>query len=149
MENKPEWTEEEVSTVISRTREWVDVPFRHQGRSRAGADCVGLFHGVAEEMGRDLPFPSNYTRTPDQKSVQYYMEKFFDRVPKAEMKPGDFVMMRFADNKLRVPNCHVALLTPLGIIHAARLYRKVAEHTLDDEWKDRIEYVYRMRRKAE
>lgn len=145
--NKPEWTEEEVTLVINRSREWIDVPFRHQGRSRVGCDCVGLFSCVAEDIGRPIPIPDNYTRLPDQKPLIDTMEKYFDRVPKDQKQPGDFVLMRFADNKQRVPNRHVALLTPLGIIHAARLYRKVTEHTLDDEWEDRIEYVYRMRRK--
>lgn len=146
-ENKPTFSEEDVVQLITLAREWINVKWQHQGRSKSGVDCVGIFQTIGIEMGRNFQIPDNYTRTPDQKVLVAHMEKFFDRVHKEERKPGDLVLMRFMDERLRMPNRHVGLLTDLGILHAAANFRKVTEHTLDDEWLNRIEYVYRLRRK--
>jgi cell wall-associated NlpC family hydrolase len=147
--NKPTWTEEEVWKIITIAREWIDVPWVHQGRSRNGVDCIGLFYCVSLELGRPIKMPSNYTHEPDPKVLMAAMEELFDRVTKKEMAIGDFVLMRFEDRHNNVSNRHVALVTNLGIIHSAALYRKVTEHGLDEEFRNRIEMVYRMRRVAE
>lgn len=146
--DKPTFTDAEVVQMVTLAREWIDVKWRHQGRSMSGVDCVGIFQQIGQQLGRNFQIPNNYTRNPDQKVLVAHMEQFFDRIPKDDRKPGDLALMRFVDERLRMPNRHVVLLTDLGILHAAANFRKVTEHTLDDEWLNRIEYVYRLRRKA-
>lgn len=145
--DKPLWTEQEVKQIIKLSRGYLNVPWRHQGRSKiSGVDCVGIFSCVADELGRPIEIPSNYTHDPDPKILMQHMEKYFDKVLKSEMHVGDFVLMRFPDGRRRMPNRHVGLLTNIGLLHSGAEARKVVEHTLNDEWYDRIEHVYRLRR---
>ena len=146
--NKPTWTDEEVQQIILHCRGWMNVKFRHQGRSRSGVDCIGLFSEVAKEIGRDITIPSNYTHHPDQKFLFSEMCRLFDKITKPQMAVGDLVLMRFMDDHLRVPCRHVAMVTNLGVLHSSAQFRKVTEHGLDQEWMDRIEHVFRMRRPA-
>lgn len=144
--NKPTWTEADVQALIATCRTWIGVPWRHQGRSRQGVDCVGIFACVALGLGRHIQIPKNYTHDPDPTVLLAHMHQYFDEVPVADMQPGDFLLMRFLDRNQRMSKRHIALKTNLGILHAAATYRKVTEHTLDDEWFNRIEQVFRMRR---
>lgn len=53
--------------VVRVARSFLDVPFHHMGRSRAGMDCAGLLICVARELGfvpQDFDVP-NYLPTPD------------------------------------------------------------------------------------
>ena len=148
VENKPSWTEEEVQQIILHSRQWMNVKFRHQGRSKYGIDCIGLFSEVAKEIGRDIPIPNNYTHHPDQKFLFNEMCRLFDKITKAEMQVGDLVLMRFMDDHLRIPCRHVAMITDLGVLHSSAQFKKVTEHGLDQEWMNKIEHVFRMRRSA-
>ena len=38
--------------IVAAARDWVGVPYRHQGRTRNGIDCIGL---LAERGGRRRP----------------------------------------------------------------------------------------------
>lgn len=147
--NKPTWTDEEVQEIIKRSRSWMNVKFRHQGRSKCGVDCIGLFSEVAKEIGRDIPIPSNYTHHPDQKFLFAEMNRLFDKITKAEFTVGDLCLMRFEDDLRRVPCRHVAIRTEFGVLHSSAQHRKVTEHSLDDEWMDRVEHCFRMRRTHE
>jgi len=144
--SKATWTDQEVHQIILHARKWIDVPFQHQGRSLSGVDCIGIFSSVSKEIGRTIPIPNNYTHHPDQKVLISEMERLFDRIKKSEMAYGDLVLLRFADDQKRVPNRHVAIRTDLGLLHASATFRKVTEHTLDDEWMAKIEHCFRLRR---
>jgi cell wall-associated NlpC family hydrolase len=146
--NKPTWTEQEVQEIIVHSRGWMNVKFRHQGRSKYGIDCIGLFSEVAKEIGRDIPIPSNYTHHPDQQFLLSEMCRLFDKITKAEMSIGDLVLMRFMDDNKRIPCRHVAMITNLGVLHSSAQFKKVTEHGLDEEWMEKIEHVFRMRRAA-
>jgi cell wall-associated NlpC family hydrolase len=139
-------TELEVQEIIAHARAWIDVPFRHQGRSRTGTDCVGLFACIASEMGRPDPIPSNYSREPDSALLLAELRKRFEEIKITDARPGDFLVMRFETLKQNVERRHVAMLTDRGIIHSAAMYRKVTEHSLTDEWKIRIENAFRIPR---
>jgi len=146
--SKPTWTDVEVQQIILHSRKWMGSKFRHQGRSKSGIDCIGLFSEVAKEIGRDIPIPNNYTHHPDQKFLFSEMNRLFDKITKAEMQAGDLVLMRFMDDHLRIPCRHVAIITNLGVLHSSAQFRKVTEHGLDQEWMEKIEHVFRMRRVA-
>lgn len=146
--SKPTWTEEEVRQIILHSREWKEVKFRHQGRSKYGVDCIGLFSEVAKEIGRDIPIPSNYTHHPDQTFLLAEMNRLFDKITKEEFTIGDLALMRFMDDQKRIPCRHVVMRTDLGVLHSSAQFRKVTEHGLDDEWWAKIEHCFRMRRMA-
>jgi cell wall-associated NlpC family hydrolase len=144
--SKPTWTDEEVQQIILHSRGWMHTKFRHQGRSKFGVDCIGLFAEVAKEIGRTIPIPSNYTHHPDQRFLLSEMCRLFDKITKPEMQVGDLLLMRFMDDQKRIPCRHVAIVTNLGVLHSSAQFKKVTEHGLDDEWMQRVEHVFRMRR---
>ena len=147
-ENNLLWTDAEVQNIIQVARTWNGVRFRHQGRSRSGVDCVGLFSCIGTEVGRPDPIPNNYSHNPDTRLLMTEMKKRFDEVLIKDMLPGDLLMMRFENAFGKASNQHIALRTDCGIIHAAAMYRKVCEHSLTPEWFNRIEHVFRFKRVA-
>lgn len=147
--SKELWTEEQISEIIVHLRAWINVPWRHQGRSKTGVDCVGYFACVSEEMGRPEVIPTNYSRNPDSKLMLAEFRKRFDEIQdwrESGIHRGDFLIMKFMDTNKRMSPRHVAMRTDLGIIHAAAQYKKVTEHTFDDEWRSKVEYVFRIRK---
>lgn len=127
--------------VIAAAREWLGVPFRHQGRTRLGCDCAGFVGSVASSLGL---IPSEwwepydgYPRMPDG-SIQPILDSLMTRTD--EPRPGDVLLMRFR----RDPQ-HLGFFTP-GLLHALRAgaVRSVVEHRLDDRWRSRIVQAYRL-----
>ena len=129
--------------ILDEARTWMDIPFRHQGRTRHnGIDCVGLVIKVAEEFnllgGFDV---KNYRREPDQyKFLDHFKEQMVLK-PIKDRKPGDVLLMR--DN---VFTCHSVFYDVVDgqekIIHAYALRRKVVEEDLTQEWKDNITHCF-------
>lgn len=146
--SKPTWTDEEVRQIVVHCRGWIHTKFRHQGRSKSGVDCIGLFAEVAKEIGRTITIPSNYSHHPDQIFLLAELTRMFDKITKAEMAVGDLLLMRFMDDQQRIPCRHVAIRTDLGVLHSSAQFKKVTEHGLDSEWMAKIEHVFRMRRSA-
>jgi cell wall-associated NlpC family hydrolase len=122
--------------VIAEARRWIGVRWHHQGRSRAGIDCVGLVINVGHALGLSAFDIADYARQPDPAMMRALLAEHMD--PITEPEPGDVVLMRFE----REPQ-HVAVLTDSGIIHAYAQARKVVEHRLDSIWKSRIVGAYR------
>ena len=117
---------------IAEARTWIGVPFRHQGRSRHGVDCIGL---VLQVRGKFEP----PWRPAAAANVQYR------RNPQALLAAG------IAENCIRLdrpepaacaliqwPNqahpAHVAILTPDTIIHAYAKVGRVIETTYGNPW---------------
>jgi len=137
-------TQQDIPAFISKCREWESVPWRHQGRTRSGVDCVGLFSCVANELGFPQVIPTNYHRDPDGKLLLAELRSRFMEIKVKDREAGDLVVMRF-ENLQGVPtNRHLALLTDCGILHSAAMYKKVCEHTFDDEWLNRTEHCFRL-----
>lgn len=136
----------ETAAFIAEARTYLDPPvrFRHQGRSHRGVDCAGLLLASMAAIGRPIADLSAYGREPLGDGLRgMLVANLGESVPKAEMRPGDVVLMRF-----RGEPSHVALLGdyPYGgcsLIHAYAMAKKVVEHRLDDEWAGYIVEVWR------
>jgi cell wall-associated NlpC family hydrolase len=142
-------TDAEIQAMIDQARTWINVKFRHQGRSRFGVDCVGLFACVAGELGRPDPIPANYSREPDSRLLLAELRKRFEEIKINETRPGDFLVMHFENVKGVMDRRHLALRTDKGIIHSAAMYRKVTEHGLTPEWANRVVTAFRIPRRTE
>lgn len=121
--------------VIVTARSWRGIPFVHQGRTRAGVDCIGLVINVCKEVGFLLPdFDVNgYERIPDG-SLFAECDKRLVRIPAPVY--GCIAVMKFDTEPQHIGFIgeHKGHLT---IIHA--LYpRDVAEHRLTTPWPSRI-----------
>ncbi len=134
--------------ILAAARAEIGTPFRHQGRTSGIAlDCAGLICQVATSIGMDYVDQQGYSRHPSAGLLESALDTqpCLERVAVDSMNPGDILLMCF-DGEPQ----HLAIFagwSPAyqgdGIIHAWAQARKVAEHVLTDEWRNRIVRVYR------
>lgn len=131
--------------LFAAARSYSGVRWHHQGRSRVGVDCIGMFICVAHDLGLSDADASGYGTTPDG-SLSIGLRKHCILQPAGtQPEPGMVAEMRFD----REPQ-HVGLIVPyhlggLGLLHAMSRYpRKVVEHRLDDVWRSRIVALYKL-----
>lgn len=137
--------------VITELRTWIGVPWRHQGRSRFGIDCIGLVTVAAAMIeGPDvvaLHDRQDYARTPARYDFAGVFDVFCDRIMFDAVQDGDILV--FADGPYP---CHVAIAATLdgrrSMIHAAARLRKVSEELFTDFWRQKLTHCYTPRRYA-
>jgi hypothetical protein len=115
----------------------VGVPFRPQGRDRAGVDCVGLclatYRIPAEQVRRDYRI-----RGEHQREVMASLENWFRRVGEREGLVGDLLLLAVATDQL-----HLAVRTENGFVHADAGLRRVVHTPGNPPWP--VIGVYRRR----
>lgn len=129
-------TEITASALIAEARRLCGTPYRHQGRSASGVDCIGLVVLAARNAGVDLFAECgiddlrNYGRRPE-KELFSVVERFCTPTPVAV--PGCLVLIQFPGEKF--PR-HFALVTEADtLIHAEGLTRQqVIEHGYRAHW---------------
>lgn len=137
------------AAVIAEARKWIDVPYHHQGRTKFGADCIGLIVGIGHTLGF-LPSEFEtivYGREPDGVTLIAEIEKYCTLVE--YWQPGDLLVFRIKSNPR-----HLALGTWMdninapGMLHASNKEDgtgKVQEHILDDQfWQPRLIAAYQL-----
>lgn len=133
--------------ILIAARRWLNVPWKHQGRSRSGIDCLGLVVLVAKELGIADTDEKTYSRRPDGKELLNRFREEMNEIPLTEIRPGDVLM--FADNAYP---CHVAFVSEkhgeIYIIHAHATRRKVLEERYAYEWPDKARKAFRFREAA-
>lgn len=115
------------------------VPFRHQGRSRAGLDCGGLLIVAAADVGRVLTDLKGYARQPDGRQLKALLDSQLTPIAIRDMQTDDVLLMRFSKHPQ-----HVAIKTDTGLIHAYQDAGEVVEQGLDKKWRNRIVGAYRL-----
>jgi cell wall-associated NlpC family hydrolase len=130
--------------IITTARTALGVPFRHQGRSFRGMDCVGLLCYICDRHGVEYIDVEGYPRVPGRGLLESAFDAHVNsgallRKEIGAMRAGDFLMMRFG----REPQ-HLAVLVGDTIIHSYAAVGKVCEHRLDERWKSRVIRVYRL-----
>jgi cell wall-associated NlpC family hydrolase len=88
-----------MQAVADKAEEWIGVPFRWQGRVRAGCDCRGLIAGVAKELNRPEAgsleaLAGDYGVKVPVNRLRMGMERLFDRVPTETRQAGDVLLCR-------------------------------------------------------
>lgn len=127
--------------VTVAARAYIDVPFKHQGRTPPLAlDCAGLFVLVCRGLGLPVIDEQGYGRNPYKGLLEQCIERqpFLYRVPIAQMQAGDILLMRF-DGEPQ----HIAIHAGETMIHAYEKSGRVVEHRLADVWRARVVRVYR------
>lgn len=130
--------------VVAAARGYLGVPWRHQGRSRAGLDCAGLVVLVGRDLGLTTYDAGGYRREPDGQRLVAHFRAAMDPVPVSLMVPGDALV--FADAAYP---CHVGLLAHRSdrpsLIHAHALRRRVIEEPYAGEWPAKVKFCFRFR----
>lgn len=127
-------------------RRYLDVPFRHQGRSERAMDCVGLLALAVRDCGwHDLLAHdiAGYGRNPHNGLLESGLAAAFgEPLAPEEAQPGDVVAVRY-EREIR----HVAIVGDhpegLSLIHTDSRVGFVTEHHLSPRWLKRIAHVYR------
>lgn len=142
----PEFTDEQRIAFVANARTMLGRPFRHQGRTLAGMDCIG-FLGlcVARTLGIGLKPRSDYGRLPAQQKLERELTAHLG-VPLAlgalprefALQPAQVVTCTWYENP-----SHVAIVVPhpdygVGLIHSYLNAQKVVEHGVDAVWRSRI-----------
>jgi len=133
------------AAVVAAARRWIGTPWQHQARVLgAGCDCAGLIIMVARELGLADVDVTGYGTEPDGERLQALCDQYMHRVPLADVRPGDVLLMAFAS-----PPRHLGIVGDypgggLSLIHAYAQMRKVVEHRLDAEWMGRAVAAYRL-----
>lgn len=120
------------SDVVAAARGYLGVPFRHQGRSRAGVDCAGLVIRLAADLQLPIQDYRAYGRLPRSDTLLRVMREQCIEW-RGIRQPGLIALMRFE----REPQ-HLAVIAEGTIIHALSTSRRVVEHRLDQLWAARI-----------
>ena len=130
--------------IVAEARGWLGVPWRHQGRSRAGIDCVGLVVQVARALRLSDYDHTVYGRRAQGQSFVEHFRSNMDGIAIPEAVPGDVLV--FAD---QVYPCHCGFLTERHhqphLLHAHALRRQVIEEPYAGEWPAKIKFAFRFR----
>lgn len=126
----------EPQSVIDEARKWLGVPFHHQGRVRAGVDCIGLVVVVLRALnvmpeGAD---PADYGRSPNGTLLRIFNEQC---TKLDSPQPGAVAVIRWWRQAH-----HVALVTGPTLIHAHQSFGGVTEHSFVGRWQKRCMAFY-------
>lgn len=118
--------------AIART--YLGTPWKHEGRTRNGIDCVGLVLVAAREAGLTVPEDvTNYARTPTRADLLRRFEEHCVHKDLKNVAVGDILVTR--DESVLLP-CHCGIVAErhgeFRFIHAYARSRKVIESMLDE-----------------
>lgn len=110
----------DVAARIERARSFIGTPFRLQGRTRDGLDCVGLI-AVIHDL-KDVA-PDNYgLRGVDRTAAEVLLRRHFKLRFDGAPRPGDVLLLLPGSAQL-----HLGLWTGSGLVHAHAGLRRVVE----------------------
>lgn len=135
-------------------REYLGVPFVHQGRSKQGVDCAGLILCALQDCGWEAQgltaVLTEYGRMPDTGTVKEALMQECVSVEFEDLQVGDLVGFGWRVGSGEA--VHLAIVTDVQpeqtlILHNHYLMgnRKVSEHGLDDTWQGRMVAAYRLK----
>ncbi len=126
--------------VVAAARGWLDTPYHHQGRVRAGLDCVGLLLAPAWDLGI-FPRSFNFTRYGRSPTGQLDAMLAAHLVLLPAVQPGAVVAIRWVEAMH-----HVGIVGDapgyFTLIHALQAYGEVREHRLGPWHAKRVVSVY-------
>lgn len=135
--------------VIAAARALIGTPYHHQGRTRAGLDCIGIVVLIGRELqiGRPQHDRSDYRIAPDGEMFRRQLQLGLDEQPEGtEPRPGDVILTR----QYRPPRfpTHAAIVAEhpfggLSLIHADRDSGKVCEVAWSGDVIETLVAVYR------
>lgn len=127
-----------VHDLIENYRQWLGVPFLHQGRSRLGADCLGFIAAGAAEEGSHLfldNLPVNYARSPQR----LLLDKLESLTHQIAIQPGALITIRWPGDAFA---SHGAIYTGTSMIHCYEANRRVVEHGYAGPWVARTTSIW-------
>jgi len=105
---------------VAAARSYVGVPWKHQGRSRTGLDCIGLTVLAGRDCGLSVPLTATYGRQQAYWQLKPGLVEWCKRIGTPE--PGAIVLYKDAIQ------LHVAVWTEAGtVVQSLARARRVVE----------------------
>lgn len=144
MRSVPAFTPEQRAELVVHARSFLDVPYRHRGRSMLGMDCIGMVICAVQSVGSEVTDSRAYSPQPDGSTlrrmlVHHLGEPTWTAGDSLDLlQPGDLVSLKWHQH----PG-HVAIVTDyylggLAMIHSWSEAGRVVEHRLSDPWPRRL-----------
>lgn len=115
-------------TALERARSYIGCPFRPQGRSPLGLDCVGLV--CAAHLIDVSEVPRDYRmRGSAIVRLLRHLGRFFTTIAVRDAEAGDVLLLRPA-----IDQFHLGILADRGMIHADARLRRVVETPRIPAW---------------
>ena len=122
---------------------YIGVPFKHQGRTDRGLDCVGLVILAARDCGYDRYKEFAYGKEPDSKILLNVLREHFGQPVDRPPKVNDVLLARLHTSGMAT---HVGIVTThphgLGVIHAYGTIERVTYQLLTPKMINKIVGVY-------
>jgi len=117
--------------ISAEARSWLGVQWRHQGRNRAGVDCVGLLIQVGAAFGIACEDMKGYAREPHDTTFLHHLRKYLTPAPAGDTSEGTVGIFR----QSRFP-CHVGIFSEkngyVTLINARADHGLVVEELFQD-----------------
>ena len=128
--------------LITEARHWLGTPFRHQGRTGDGLDCVGLLVVIARGLSLPHHDVTGYTRRATGMGFLDHFHAHLVEIAPGSLRPGDVSI--FVET---VYPCHTGLISSQHgvphLIHAHALRGRVIEEPFAGEWADKLRFAFR------
>lgn len=128
--------------LITEARRWLGTPFRHQGRSAGGLDCVGLLIMIARGLSLPHHDVTGYTRRAEGMGFLDHFHAHLVEITPSDLRTGDVPV--FVETAYP---CHTGLMaTQHGVphlIHAHALRGRVIEEPFAGEWAEKLRFAFR------
>lgn len=129
--------------AVQFLRTFLDVRYRHQGRSREGMDCFGPVLVLADRLGHKYDLVQGYSRFGSAGGIRALLSQHAVEIPIWERKKCDVGVFWF-DRHTKVDQ-HVGIFTgPSLLLHCYSDIGKVVEHTISPRWEKRLITVFAM-----
>lgn len=126
--------------LVVEAREWLGVPFLHQGRTRNGVDCIGFVAAMCATRGVVAPLanlPHNYSRNPQALLV----DAIRMLGTPTTLEAGCLILMQWPRTEHA---SHAGIYTGTSMIHCNEAVGKVVEHGYSTPWPERTVSLWRI-----
>ena len=131
------------AAIIAEARKWVGTPYRHQGRGKAGIDCVGLLIEVAKGVGHPVRAPSAYSSMPQGHQLLNPCDEQLWKPVRQKVAPGDLAVFWGISH---LEPQHFAFVgehgNQLTVIHSFSNLGKVVEQEYGRLWRMKFHCLY-------
>lgn len=127
--------------IIAEARTWLGTPWRHQGRTTRGMDCIGLLVAVGKRLNLIQYDVKGYPRQANRHEMVGYFQNVLTEIPVPQRQPGSILLFRDG-----LYTCHTGIIGDSvnghTLIHGYFVRGKVVEEPLNPEWISKITHCF-------